>query len=134
MNLSKKKKLAMRTLGVGKDRIAFVESRLSDIKEAITKQDIRDLIKDGAIIIKEVGGRKADRKRSNRGPGNIRKITRVAKKDYITITRKLRKHMAEMKKSGEMSKDAFKDIRKKIRNKVFRSKSHLREYLGEMKK
>lgn len=134
MNLGKKKELAKRTLGIGKDRIIFVESRLDDIKEAITKQDIRDLMTDGAIVIREVGGRKKIRKKSNRGPGNIRKGRRVVKKDYMALTRKLRKHVAEVKKSGEISKDTFKDIRKKIRNKAFRSKAHLREHLGEMKK
>jgi large subunit ribosomal protein L19e len=134
MNLSKKKELAKRTFGIGKDRIVFVESRLEDIKEAITKQDIRDLMKDGAIIIRDVGGRKKIRKKSNRGTGNIRKGRRVVKRDYIILTRKLRKHAAEMKKSGEISKDSFKDIRKKIRNKTFRSKAHLREHIGELKK
>ncbi|MEK6812243.1 MAG: 50S ribosomal protein L19e [Nanoarchaeota archaeon] len=134
MNLSKKKELAKRTLGIGKDRIIFVESRLEDIKEAITKQDIRDLMKDGAIVIREIGGRKKIRKKSNRGPGNIRKGRRVVKRGYIIMTRKLRKHVAELKKSGEMTNETFRDIRKKIRNKVFRSKAHLREHLGEIKK
>ena len=53
MNLRKKKELIARTLKVGKDRITFVESRLEEIKEIITKQDVRDLVADKAIIIKE---------------------------------------------------------------------------------
>ena len=133
MNLSKKKELAKRTLGVGKERIVFIESRLDDIKEAITKQDIRDLKRDGAIIIKEVGGRKRAKNKKRRGTGNIRKVTKTRKKNYITLTRKLRKYVAEIKKSGKLPKDNLDDIRKKIRNKVFRSKVHLREYLGELK-
>ena len=47
MNLSKKKALAARTLNVGKARILFNVQRLGEIKEAITKQDIRDLHKEG---------------------------------------------------------------------------------------
>ena len=133
MNLGKKKGLAKRTFGIGKDRIIFVESRLDDIKEAITKQDMRDLRRDGAIIIKEVGGRKKIRSKRSRGAGNIRKGTKVKKRDYIILTRKLRKYTAEMKKSGELSKDSFDDIRKKIRNKAFRSKAHLKEHFGEIK-
>ena len=50
MNLSKKKKLAAKVFGVGKERIVFAKSRLNEIKEAITKQDIRDLKNDGAIL------------------------------------------------------------------------------------
>jgi|SRR3989338_9523812 len=132
MNLGKKKELAKRTFGIGKDRIIFVESRLDEIKDAITKQDFRDLRKGGAILIKEVGGRKGAKNKRRRGAGNIRKGTRVGKRDYIILTRKLRKHVAEMKKSGELAKDRVDDIRKKIRNKAFRSKAHLREHLGGM--
>jgi len=57
MNLRAKKQLAANTLGVGKGRIIFVNERLEEIKEAITKQDMRNLQKDGAIIIREVKGR-----------------------------------------------------------------------------
>ena len=57
MNLKKKKELAARTLKVGKGRIMFVDARLEDIKEALTKQDVRDLKEDGAIVVKEVKGR-----------------------------------------------------------------------------
>lgn len=134
MNLNKKKELAKRTFGIGKDRIIFVDSRLEDIKEAITKQDIRDLRRDGAIIIREVGGRKKIKNKVRRGRGNIRKGTKVRKRDYIILTRKLRKHTAELKKSGELSKENSDDIRKKIRNRIFRSKSHLREHIGGLKK
>ena len=58
MNLSKKKSLAVKTLKVGKDRIVFLKPRLDEIKEAITKQDIRELQKEGAIIVKGIKGRK----------------------------------------------------------------------------
>ena len=54
MNLRAKKQLAANTFGVGKGRIAFVNERIEEIKEAITKQDMRNLQKDGAIIIKEI--------------------------------------------------------------------------------
>jgi ribosomal protein L19E len=35
---------------------------------------------------------------------------------------------------GKLSKEHFADIRKKIRNRVFRSKAHLKEYIGGAKK
>ena len=53
MKLEKKKSLVVRTLGVGKARIVFNTQRLSEINEAITKQDIKDLHKSVAIIIIE---------------------------------------------------------------------------------
>ena len=130
MNLGKKKALAARTLKVGKKRIVFLNSRLSEIKEAITKQDIRDLKSDGAIIVKEIKGKKVKAKKAKkRGPGKIKKNVSKRKQKYVILTRKLRKHVAEMKKQDKISKEESNDIRKKIRNKFFRSKSHLKEYI-----
>ena len=134
MNLGKKTALAARTLKVGKGRIVFVKSRLNEIKEAITKQDIRDLQKEGAIIVKEVKGRRKVIKNKSRSPGNIRKKVNVRKRLYIIITRKLRKYIAELRKRGEISDKDFKEIRKKIRNKEFKSIAHLKEIIGGTKK
>ena len=44
MKLDKKKTIAARVLNVGKDRVWFNPERLQEIKEAITRQDIKDLI------------------------------------------------------------------------------------------
>lgn len=134
MNLGKKKKLAARALGVGEKRIMFLEPRLGEIKEAITKQDIRDLKEDGAIVIKEPKGKKkvVGRKRKRKA-GKIKVKVNKKKKEYVTMTRKLRAYVAELKRIGKLEKDDVADIRKKIRNKFFRSKAHLKEYLGGKK-
>ena len=58
MQLNKKKELAARTLNVGIGRIFFNRERLEEIKEAITRQDIRDLVSVKAISVKEIKGRK----------------------------------------------------------------------------
>jgi len=134
MNLGKKKELAKRTLGVGKEKIVFVESRLADIKEAITKQDIKDLHKEGAIVIKAVKGRRKVVRKRKRSVGNVRIRVNTRKRDYVIMTRKLRKYVAELKKRGELAKGDADDIRKKIRNKAFRSKAHLRDYIKELRK
>tara|TARA_Y100000310_G_scaffold167546_2_gene167368 strand:+ start:10060 stop:10461 length:402 start_codon:yes stop_codon:yes gene_type:complete len=130
MNLRKKKELATRTLKVGKKRIVFLNSRVKEIKEAITKQDIRDLKDEGAIIVKEIKGkRKKEKKSKKRGPGKIKKNVNKRKQEYVVHTRKLRKYVAERKKQENISKKESEDIRKKIRNRFFRSKSHLKEYI-----
>ncbi len=139
MNLKKKKELAARTFKVGKERIIFQKSRLEEIKEAITRQDIKDLYKGGAIIIKEIKGRKKKKgkikkKRRARGVGNIKKKIRKRKQDYITLVRKLRKYVSELKKQERLSKEEIFEIRKKIRNKDFRDINHLKEYIKGLKK
>lgn len=135
MNLGKKKELASRTLGIGKERIAFIASRLGDIKEAITKQDIRDLKDEGAIVVKEIKGRKKKIvKKKKRGPGKIKKKVKKKKEEYMAMVRKLRKYTTEMKKQGKVSREDVMDIRKKIRNRYFKSKANLRDYIGGLSK
>ncbi|NMB66838.1 hypothetical protein GYA25_02160 [Candidatus Woesearchaeota archaeon] len=133
MNLKSKKQLAARTLKVGVGRIKFVESRIDEIKEALTKQDIKDLYKDKAIIIKEIKGRKRKAvKKKRRTTGNVRKRVNKRKEEYVKITRKLRGYLKSLK--GKLSKKDVEDIRKKIRNKFFKSKSDLKAYIAGVKK
>ena len=134
MNLGKKKNLAIRALGVGKKRIVFLKSRVDDIKEAITKQDIKDLKAEGAIIVKEVSGRKkVEGRKRRRLTGKVRKKVNTRKQDYVIMTRKLRAYVKEMKARGKLNSEEVKDIRKKIRNKVFKSKAHLKQYIGGLR-
>lgn len=135
MNLKKKKSLAVKTFGVGKERIVFVKSRIDEIKEAITKQDMRDLQKEGAILIKDKKGRKKIiRKKRKVGPGKIRKNIRGGKREYMIITRKLRKYAGELLRKGDLNREELNTIRKKIRNRIYRSKAHLKEQINEMRK
>jgi len=131
MNLRKKKELAAKTLKIGKERIVFIKSRIGDINEAITKQDIRDLTQDRAIVVKDKNGRKKNEKRKNsRGLGKIKKKVNVKKQTYIKVTRKLRKYLKAVRESSGMSIEEVKEIRKGIRNKKFRSKANLKEHLA----
>jgi len=135
MNLSKKRALAARTFNVGKERIFFVSSRLEEIKEAMTKQDIRDLHSVKAILIKEVKGRKTQvKKRKKRGDGNKKKNIQDKKKRYMNLTRKLRKYLGELKGQKKISREELKNIRKRIREKAYRSKAHLKLQIGEEEK
>lgn len=131
MNLNKKKLLAIKTLGIGKDRIIFNQQRLDEIKEAITKQDIRDLVSAGAISIREIKGQKKAVKRKNRRrAGSIRKSLRPGKRGYVIITRKLRRHIAELHDQEKISKEDYLKIRKQIRTRMFKSKSQLNEHIA----
>jgi len=130
MKLDKKKELAAKVLKVGKNRIQFNVETLSEIKEAITNQDIRDLHAEGMINIKPVKGRKKVVKRkTRRGPGKIKKKVKNRKQTYVKITRKLRNYIKELKKLGRITDEQYKESRKKIRMRNFRSKAHLKENL-----
>lgn len=130
MNLQNKKELAARALGVGKKRIIFNQEGLPEIKEAITKQDIFSLVEEGIISLKPITGRKKKEKRkTKKGPGKIKKKIKQRKQTYVKITRKLRAYIKQLKNSGKIDIETYRDVRKKIKMSTFKSKAHLREYL-----
>lgn len=128
MKLDSKKLLAAKTLNVGIGRIKFDEDRLEEIKEAITKQDIRDLFASGAVKIKPIKGRKSKEKRKTRKRGGkVRIKVNTRKQDYVIITRKLRRYVKELKLQGKLDDEKYKDLRKMIKRKEFKNKRHLKE-------
>ena len=133
MKLEKKKSLAARTLNVGEGRIVFNVERLPEIKEAITKQDIKDLKESGAIIIKEKKGRrKVERRKTRRRAGSIKKKVNTKKQDYVKLTRKLRTYLANLKNQKKISKENFRQLRKEIRASNFSSFSHMKERIKQI--
>ncbi|MBS3098964.1 hypothetical protein J4462_02020 [Candidatus Pacearchaeota archaeon] len=134
MELKNKKSLASRALGIAKSRIIFNTARLSEFKEAITKQDIKDLKEAGAIFIREKKGRKKIKKRkTRRRSGSIKKYVNRKKKDYVTLTRKLRTYLAHSRARKIITGEEFKTLRKEIRASNFRSLAHMKERIKQMK-
>jgi large subunit ribosomal protein L19e len=133
MNLNKKKQLAIRTLGMGKKRIIFNKERLAEIKEAITRQDIKDLLKDNAIKIGEITGkRKKVVRKTRRREGSIKKKVNVRKKEYMIMVRKLRSYIFELKKHDTINPEEYSKLRKEIRSRVYKSKAQIRDKINKM--
>lgn len=134
-DLSKKKELASRALNVGRDRIVFNTNRLADIKEAITKQDIKDLNATGAILIKEIKGRKKIiRRKTRKRLGVRRKIIRRKKRSYMLLARKLRSHLLSLKNKKAISPENYRELRKGIKARAFSNLIQLKERIMEVKK
>ena len=132
MNLAKKRALAAKVLKVGKERIVFTKESLSEIKEAITRMDILDLHKSGAIKIREIKGRKKIVRRKNRRRrGKVKQRVNNEKKEYVIITRKLRKLVRGFVRTGAIDKEKNREIRKQIRARKFKSKRQLKTKLEE---
>ena len=133
MNLKTQKRIAAQILKVGITRVKFDSDKLNEIKEAITRQDILDLNKTGAIQIRDVSGRtKIVRRKHRRRTGKIKKQVKTEKKEYVTLTRKLRKLTKHLLKTKAIDKEKHEEIRRRIRAKKFRSRRHLNESLGEI--
>ena len=124
MKLDGKKALAAKTFYVGKNKIVFV--RPEEIKEAITKQDMRELLASGAIRIKEQkGSRKKVKRTTRRRHGKIKKTVRTRKTDYMTMTRKLRAYIKQNKEKIGVEK--YRKLRKEIKMRLVKNLAHLKE-------
>lgn len=131
MKLENKKQLVAKVLGVGKGRIIFNTSMLNNVKEAITRQDIRDLYAQGAISLREVTGRKQHVKRKRRrGFGSVRKRPVDTKREYMLQTRKLRAFVAHLRTQGKMSQEQYIKVRKEIRARAFKSLAQMKDHLS----
>ena len=130
-----KKRLAARALNVGVERICFNKERLAEIKEAITKQDIRDLAKDGALFVREVSGcRRHGRSKQRRRTGSFRKKVDTSKRDYVTFIRGARRVIAHAKEQGTLSNEHAQLLRKEIRSGRVNAKAMLRERMKEVQR
>ena len=133
MKLENKKEFAANVLGVGKGRIIFNKTRLSELKEAMTRQDIKDLFSSGAIFIAEIKGRRKVEKRITRRRAGSRRQPAINKKMlYATTTRKLRAYVAELRRSEKITKEQFFKLRNEIRASAFKDKAHFKERIKLM--
>ncbi len=146
MKLNNQKRLAAKVLKCSEKRVRFDPDRLDDIKEAITKIDIRSLIKDNAITKVAVKGisrgraRKRiiqKRKGKQQGPGS-RKGSRNArlpsKRKWINKIRSQRKFLRILKDKKVVDKKLFRELYLKSKGGFFRSKRHIKIYLEERMK
>ena len=144
VNIAKKRELAARILNVGANRVRFEPDRLEDITDSITRENIRSLVKSGAIWTVQPKGSsrgRAIKKRSvwkvhGKGPGSKKgkKTARVGKKGvYVVKTRSMRYHLKVIKERKEISNDMYWHLYKRVNGGQVRSLAHLRELVKEAK-
>ena len=144
VNIAKKRELAARVLNVGVNRVRFEPDRLEDITDSITRENIRSLVKSGAIWTVQPKGSsrgRAIRKRSvwkvhGKGPGSKKgkKTARVGKKRlYVVKIRSMRYHLKVIKERKDISNDMYWYLYKRVNGGQVRSLAHLRELVKEGK-
>lgn len=145
MNLKTKKELAAHVLKVSPKRVFVNPERLDDVKEALTRADIRALAKDGAIVKKQKksisSGRskklkvqKSKGKRKGQGSRRGKKTARLNKKEnWMNKVRLQRSYLRSLKEKKLLDNKQFRMLYLKIKSGFFRSKAHLRLYLQDMK-
>ncbi|MEZ0346544.1 MAG: 50S ribosomal protein L19e [Infirmifilum sp.] len=139
MDVSVARRLASEVLGVGESRIWIDPDHLEDVAAAISRDDVRRLLKDGVIRVLPPStpsrGRLRIRKskKRGRGPGS-RKGPRVdEKKVWMARVRSQRRYLKALKEKGLMNSKDFWTVYKLVKGGMFRSLSHLKLYLSEHK-
>ena len=132
--LKAKKTMAAKVLGVGTNKVWFDPLRLNEIKEAITKHDIQDLIKDGAIKKHPTIGnkrrsgrirlkRKLKGRRRNEGKIKFKGI----QEDYPKKIRKLRAFVKNLRYNKKISKEQYKKVYRLVKAGVLKNKQNILE-------
>ena len=135
MILKMQRRIAARILRVGENKVWMNPLRLNEIKEAITKQDVLDLIKDGAMTIREKTGIKTKVKRKRKGPGKKKGKSRRGKRDYMMKIRKLRRFIKLLKENSIINTPEARKMRALSKSGYFKSQRHLKEHItGIMKR
>ncbi len=143
MKLKTQKKLAGSVAKCSKKRVYLDPSRHEDLKEAITKQDIKDLIRDGAIIIKQKNGVsrvRAKKKHTQRAKGlqkgqGKRKgspTSRKSRKDrWIRKIKTQRQFLKLLREKEIITKEGYRQLFAKAKGGFFRNVRHIKIYMNE---
>ncbi len=137
MELGKVKQLAARTYGVGVSRVKIMDPEQA--KDVITREDVRNLVKKGVIVITKKKGtsrgrarilEKKRKKGRRRGPGS-RKGKRTARKpkkeQWMERVRALRKVLKEIRPEN------YRKLYRMVKGGYFKSKKHLLNYIRGVK-
>jgi large subunit ribosomal protein L19e len=144
VNIAKKRELVARILGVGANRVRFEPDRLEDVADSITRENIRSLVKSGAIWTVQPRGTSRGRAMEKRAVWKVhgkgagskkgKKTARVGKKEiYVIKVRSMRYRLKVLKDRKDVTNDVYWQLYKKVNGGQVRSLAHLRELVKEAK-
>lgn len=137
MVLTTQRRIASKILKCGENRVRFNNEKIEEIEEAITRQDIKLLIKKGVIYkIQKKGISRARVEKKKRGPGSRKgaKNSIISRKEkWIKKVRAQREKLRELKNKRLIERSVYRDIYKMIKSGAFKSTKQMIEYLKENK-
>jgi len=148
-DLSNQRRVAASILKCGVNRVHFDPEKLSEIQNAISREDLRGLISEGIISAQQVKGVSRGRARVKaakrsyghcKGSGRRRGAAGArhpSKREWIQKIRAIRKSLVELRASGEIDGHIYRMIYRKASGGQFRSVAHMKTQLeiieGRMK-
>ncbi|NHN59763.1 MULTISPECIES: 50S ribosomal protein L19e [Halorussus] len=140
-DLSAQKRLASDVLDVGESRVWFDPEAQADIAEAITREDIRELVDEGTIRAEEAKGNSRGRARKRKakrdyghqsGPGSRKGKSggrQQRKEQWQQTIRAQRRKLRELRAEGEITQSQYRDLYDKSKGGEFRSVQYLLNYI-----
>lgn len=141
MSLKSQRRLAAKILKIGESRVWIDPERIEDVSTAITREDIRRLIHEGAIEALPKKGisrartriLRAKKKRGLRKGHGSRKGAggaRTPKKQlWAKRVRALRNHLRELRDHRLIAKNVYRSLYGMVKGGAFKSVSHLEQYV-----
>ena len=141
MSLKNQRRLAAEILKMGESRVWIDPERTEDVEIAITRDEIRRLIHEGAIQRRPKRGVSRARARTlhekkkkglRRGPGRKSGSTRARipkKKAWMKRVRPLRKKLRELKTSHTITESVYRHLYKMAGSGEFESTADLERYI-----
>ncbi len=136
--ISGQRRLAAAVLKCGENRVWFNPERLEDIEHAISRDDIRNLVEDGAIAAHQKRGNSRGRARALmakrsyghcKGPGRRKGAfgSRTnSKTRWIQRIRAQRKVLRELREQNEITSSVYRNFYRRAAGGQFRTVSHLK--------
>lgn len=145
MKLKLQKKLAARILGCSPHRVRFDPAQLHDIKEGITKSDMRLLTTDKVVRARPVKGvsrvrarkiREQKRKGLRRGHGSRKGTANAAlpeKERWMQKIRIQRRFIKELREKSRISQETYRMLYRKCKGGYFRSRRHIKIFIDDQR-
>jgi large subunit ribosomal protein L19e len=140
-DLTAQRRLAADVLGVGKGRVEFDDDAQADIADAITREDIRELVADGVIRAEEARGSSRGRARARqkkrayghrRGAGTRKGKAggrQNKKQDWQSRIRAQRKALKSHRDEGGLDRSAYRELYNMASGGEFDSVADLERYM-----
>ena len=142
-DLSAQKRLAADIMDVGKNKVWFDPDEQSEIADAITREDVRDLVDQGVIRSEDAKGnsrgraRERQQKRSyghQKGAGTRRGKAggrQNKKEDWQSRIRAQRRTLREMRDDGDLSKSEYRELYDQAGGGEFDSVADMQRFIDE---
>ena len=140
-DLRAQKRMAADVLDVGKSRVWFDPDEQSEIAEAITRDDIRDLVDQGTIRATDAKGNSKGRARERaekrayghrKGPGSRKGKSggrKNSKDEWVSRIRAQRRRLKELRDDGPLNPTQYREVYNKASGGEFDDVARLEAYI-----